>query len=139
MITTSGTRRRSGLPPWGRRAWVAYYRSKMYPGSPPPDFDAYVGHLAANLAEPGRFASFRSISTVSHAESGRRLGEVTQPTVVVMGTADPDFPDPIAEANEIAEVLGASVVWSEGSGHYPQAETPSIVVEALTELVASVT
>ncbi len=127
------------LPPWGRSAWVAYYRKNMYPGAKPPDFDAYVDRLSANLAEPGRFASFRRISTSSHAESGRRLDQVTQPTVVVMGTADPDFSDPRKEAEHIAGTLGADLVWSEGSGHYPQAETPSLVAEALIDLVSRTT
>lgn len=125
------------LPPWGRHLWVWYYGSKLYPGAPPPDIDAYLDELRANLSEPGRFASFRSISTASHAESGRRLADVTQPVVVVMGTADPDFADPIAEAEGIAEILGGSVILAEGAGHYPQAETPSIVVGAVTELAAS--
>jgi len=56
-----------------------------------------------------------------------------------MGTADPDFPDPVAEANQIAEIMGATVVWSEGSGHYPQAETPSVVANELIGLVDRVT
>ncbi len=126
------------MPPWGRSAWVGYYRKNLYPGSQPPDHDDYVARLQANLSEPGRYASFRRITSSSHAESGRRLGSVTQPAVVVMGTADPDFPDPIREAEEIAEITGAELVWSEGSGHYPQAETPEIVVDAVTGLVTRI-
>ena len=44
-----------------------------------------------------------------------------------MGAADPDFPDPVAEANEIAGIMGADVVSSQGSGHYPQADNPELV------------
>ena len=123
------------MPPWGRSAWVGYYKKNLYPGSPPPDHDEYVAALDANLREPGRYASFRAITTSSHAESGRRLGSVDVPVTVVMGTADPDFPDAKAEAEEIAEIMGGTVVWSEGSGHYPQAETPDLVVEAIAEVV----
>ena len=123
------------MPPWGRSAWVGYYRKNMYPGAKPSDFDEYVDRLSKNLGEPGRFASFRRITTSSHAESGRRLDSVTQPTVVVMGTDDPDFPDPKEEAEGIAEVMDADLVWSEGSGHYPQAETPKLVADALIDLV----
>lgn len=123
------------MPPWGKSAWVSYYRKNMYPGAKPADLDQYVDQLSGNLSEPGRFASFRKISGSSHAESSRRLGRVTQPTVVVMGTADPDFPDPAAEANSIAGIMGADVVWSEGSGHYPQAETPDLVARELIALV----
>jgi pimeloyl-ACP methyl ester carboxylesterase len=125
-------------PLWGKGAWVSYYRKILYPGAKPPDFDEYVDALSQNLSESGRFASFRKISGSSHAESGRRLGRITQPVVVVMGTADPDFPDPMAEANEIAGIMGADVVWSEGSGHYPQAETPDLVAGELIGLVGRV-
>jgi pimeloyl-ACP methyl ester carboxylesterase len=123
------------MPPWGKGAWVSYYRKNMYPGAKPPDFDEYVDALSQNLSESGRFASFRAISGSSHAESGRRLDQVTQPALVVMGTADPDFPDPVVEANEIADIMGADVVWSQGSGHYPQAETPELVAGELIALV----
>lgn len=127
------------MPPWGKRAWVSYYRKSMYPGAKPPDFDEYVDALSQNLSESGRFASFRSISGSSHADSGRRLDRITQPVVIVMGTADPDFPDPMAEANHIAEITGAAVVRSEGSGHYPQAETPELVAGELIALVGRTT
>jgi pimeloyl-ACP methyl ester carboxylesterase len=39
-----------------------------------------------------------------------------------MGTKDPDFPDPAAEARLIAGRLRGDVVMIEGAGHYPQAE-----------------
>lgn len=122
-------------PPWGRSMWVSYYRKSLYPGPQPPDHDAYVSALSDNLREQGRFSSFRSMSTNSHAESGKRIGSVHQPVVVVMGTADPDFPDPQLEANELGELMNAEVVMSDGSGHYPQADNPTLVVDALVNLV----
>jgi len=122
-------------PPWGRSMWVSYYRKSLYPGPQPPDHDAYVSTLSDNLREPGRHAAFRATSTNSHAESGRRIGSVDQPVVVVMGTADPDFPDPAVEAAEVGEVMNAEVVMSDGSGHYPQADNPTLVVDALVKLV----
>ncbi|MGB5655418.1 MAG: alpha/beta hydrolase, partial [Acidimicrobiia bacterium] len=103
-------------PPWGRSVWVSYYRKSLYPGAQPPDHDAYVSALSDNLREQGRFSSFRSMSTNSHAESGKRIGGVHQPVVVVMGTADPDFPDPEIEANGLGELMNAEVVMSDGSG-----------------------
>jgi pimeloyl-ACP methyl ester carboxylesterase len=122
-------------PPWGRSMWVSYYRKNLYPGAQPPDHDAYVSQLSDNLREPGRFSAFRSISTSSHAESGKRIGSVQQPVVVVMGAADPDFPDPEDEASEIGEAMDAEVVMSDGSGHYPQADNPPLVLDALVKLV----
>jgi pimeloyl-ACP methyl ester carboxylesterase len=122
-------------PPWGRSAWASYYRKNMYPGSPPPDHEDYVASLKANLAEPGRFPDFRTLSGSSHAEAGRRLERVHQPVTIVMGTADPDFPDPVAEARELAGLLDADLVLAEGAGHYPQAEMPDVVSGALVALV----
>jgi hypothetical protein len=104
------------LPPWGRAAWVGYYRKNTYSGSKPTDSAEYVDRLSRNLGVPRRFANFRKIAASSHAESGRRLDSVTQPTVVVMSTADPDFPDPREEAAHIADAMKAELVWSEGSG-----------------------
>lgn len=124
-------------PPWGRSVWVSYYRKNLHPGTQPADHDAYVSALSDNLREPGRFSAFRAMSTNSHAESGKRIASVQQPVVVVMGSADPDFPDAAAEAIELGEIMGAKVVMSDGSGHYPQADNPTLVLDALVELVRS--
>ena len=123
------------LPPWGRFAWVSYYRKSLYPGPKPVDHKEYVAALSHNLAEPGRFASFRAIASNSHTESDRRLTKVAQPVLVVMGTADPDFPDPVAEANHLGEVMNAEVLLVERSGHYPQADSPHKVAPAIIDLV----
>lgn len=123
-------------PPWGRSAWVSYYRKNLYPGPKPADHDEYVAALSQNLSEPGRFASFRGLASNTHAESGRRLTEVTQPTLVVMGTADPDFPDAVAEANQLGDILGADVLLVEGSGHYPQADSPNQVAPKVIDFVS---
>lgn len=122
-------------PPWGKSAWVGYYRKNLYPGPKPPDHDEYVNALSENLGEPGRFASFRGLAFNSHAESARRLPDVKQPVLVVMGTADPDFPDAVAEAGYIGDTTAGEVVLVEGSGHYPQADNPQRVAPALIELV----
>ncbi len=45
-----------------------------------------------------------------------------------MGTADPDFPDPAAEADWIvAHLAHAERLLVDGAGHYPQAEEPETV------------
>ena len=124
-------------PPWGRSAWVTYYRKNFYPGPKPADHDEYVAALSRNLSEPGRFASLRGLAANTHAESGRRMTEVTQPTLVVMGTADPDFPDAVGEANQLGDAMGADVLLVEGSGHYPQADNPNQVAPKVIEFVFS--
>ena len=122
--------------PWGRSIWIATYRNKTYPSAPPADHAEHVGRIAANLAEPGRFATFRRVAFNSHAEAGSRLGKVEVPVLVVMGTKDPDFPDPEGEARYIADRTGGSLLLVPGAGHYPQAEYPDVVAEGIVAFLA---
>jgi pimeloyl-ACP methyl ester carboxylesterase len=41
-----------------------------------------------------------------------------------MGTKDPDFKDPAAEARLVSERLRAELAMIDGAGHYPHAEVP---------------
>jgi len=107
-------------------AWTAYYRS-LYKGAKPTDLGEYGRDLAATLREPGRLAALRGMLAGGHDAAAARLHEVRCPALIVMGTADPDFPDPVAEARRIQQQLVASgndavVELLEGCGHYPIAE-----------------
>jgi pimeloyl-ACP methyl ester carboxylesterase len=55
-----------------------------------------------------------------------------------MGALDPDFPDPSAEANWIAEAMNASVVMVENAGHYPQSQQPDVTIGAILRFVSQV-
>ncbi len=124
--------------PWGRRIWISYYKKNLYPGIKPKDHEGHVAALSQNLAEPGRFEAFREQAKDSHAESGARLKNVRQPSLIVMGTADPDFPDAKKEAHELAEIMKGDVLLVEGSGHYPQADNPDKVAQAIIDLVGRI-
>ncbi len=54
------------------------------------------------------------------------LTEVSE-GIRISATAEPDFPDPEAEASALSDILNADVVLSEESGHYPQADNPDTV------------
>jgi pimeloyl-ACP methyl ester carboxylesterase len=111
--------------------WARYYRS-LYPTAPPPDLPSYLDALRRNLREPGRMAALRAMMWAPKAECNDRIGEVRCPVLVVMGTKDPDFPDPAAEARLIADrAADATVVMIEGAGHYPPAERPEQTAAAL--------
>lgn len=124
--------------PWGPPAWSMYYKS-LYPTAPPADFSTYRGVLKANLREPGRFTALQKMMAASQADCEARLDAVKTPTLVVMGTKDPDFtnPGPDAEAHWLANRLHGDLVMVEGAGHYPHAEMPtqvgSVIIAFLRE------
>jgi pimeloyl-ACP methyl ester carboxylesterase len=109
--------------PWRVRFWTMYYGS-IYPSHKPPDFDEYIKQLANNLKEPGRFAASNAFGNASLQPAEERLSRVKAPTLIIMGTKDPDFPDPIAEGEYLAQHTGGQLELIEGSGHYPQTEMP---------------
>lgn len=111
--------------PWGPAAWGAYYAS-LYPSRRPVDFLEYRARLVANLREPGRLAALQAMLRSSKADVEPRLAEVKAPALVMMGTEDPDFPDPAAEARLVAERLRGEVALIDGAGHYPHAEVPDV-------------
>ncbi len=110
--------------PWGAGAWANYQSRQLYPSHPPSDMTEYREAVKLNLREPGRMRGFQRMASSDHAEIEPLLARVRSPALIVMGTADPDFPDPTGEARWVAEHLHGSVALVEGAGHYPQAEFP---------------
>jgi len=70
---------------------------------------------------------------------GQRAATVTCPVLVVMGTKDPDFPDPADEARATVAAFTASssvdLRMVDGSGHYPFLDAPAVIIEAITGFV----
>ncbi len=109
--------------PWAPAAWGAYYAS-LYPTAKPADFAAYKAALVANLKEPGRMAAVQAMMRTDRSDVEPRLAGIKARTLVMMGTKDPDFDDPAAEAKTLAGILHAEVAMIDGAGHYPHAEMP---------------
>src|SRR5262249_40206617 len=122
------------LRPWGATAWSMYYKS-LYPTAPPDDLDEYRRKLRDNLNEPGRTEALRALIAASKSSCEARIAEVKAPALIVMGTADPDFPDPSAEANLVASRLHGRLVMIDGAGHYPHAEMPGEVAPAVVRFL----
>ena len=120
--------------PWGPAAWGAYYAS-LYPSRKPDDFKDYGARLVASLREPGRLAALQAMLRSSKADVEPRLAEVRAPALVVMGTKDPDFPDPAAEARLVAERLRGEVALIDGVGHYPHAEVPDVAAPLILDFL----
>jgi pimeloyl-ACP methyl ester carboxylesterase len=53
----------------------------------------------------------------------------------MMGTKDPDFADPVAEAEYLAEQIRGRVVMIKDAGHYPQTEMPDTTAQAVVEFL----
>ena len=112
--------------PWGPSLWSMYFPN-FYPSQKPADLDAYRSVLRANLSEPGRMAALRAMANRSDAAVEARLTNISAPTLVVMGSRDPDFDDPVAECGWIAEQVHGTALVVQGAGHYAHAEMPDQV------------
>jgi pimeloyl-ACP methyl ester carboxylesterase len=116
----------------GRRIWTGYW-PRLFGPHKPADLTARRRALAANLAEPGRYDAVRAMLRAGHHGADQALADVLCPALIVMGEADPDFSDPEREARYVADHLGgpAEVLMVRGAGHYPHAECPEPVAEAV--------
>jgi len=123
--------------PWAAASWNMYL-PKLYAGQRPADFDEYRDEVVASLRRPGHAKAFSLTTRTNHAPAEARLGDVSAPTLVVMGDKDPDFPDPRAEADWIAKTLHGEVVMVAEAGHYPQSQRPDITTDAILHFLESV-
>ncbi|MER5649824.1 alpha/beta hydrolase [Streptosporangium sp. NPDC002524] len=120
--------------------WGMYYRS-LYPTAKPADLPGYLRELRATLREPGRMAAVSGVVAPAEGHWTDCAPRMTCPALVVMGSKDPDFPDPAAEARLAEEVLRpyaatTGVAMIEGAGHYPHAELPEATFAALEGFLA---
>jgi len=122
--------------PWGASMWLKYF-STLYPTRKPDDFAEYTSALKANLKEPGRLETVLKMIRASKRASEERIPQVDKPTLVLMGSKDPDFKDPETEAKWVAENLKGSYTIIEGAGHYPHAEMPEITAPLMLEFMQS--
>ena len=125
------------LRPWGPRVWKAFHR-RMFVSTPPADYDEYQRKLMTSLTRPGAWRALQQTTRTSHQPAEESLAHVNVPTLVVMGTADPDFKSPSDEAAFVASELKGEVVLVPNSGHYPHAECPEVVGESLTTFLQDV-
>jgi pimeloyl-ACP methyl ester carboxylesterase len=124
-------------PAWAAMSWKAYM-PKLYAGERPTDFEEYRARVIASLRRPGYAKAFSRTTRISHDPAQARLADVSSPTLVIMGTLDPDFPDPDAEAQWIARALDAEVVMVSDAGHYPQSQRPGVTADAVVHFLKTV-
>lgn len=118
-------------PIWGLRLFADYYNGKMYPIKP-ADYKEQTAAMRSMLAEPGRLRALRLMFTDAGADLDNRLAKLAQPTLIIMGEKDPDFPSPAKEAQEYPKRMKSvqpTVFIVPGAGHHSQAQTPEVVSE----------
>jgi pimeloyl-ACP methyl ester carboxylesterase len=125
------------VPLWVVASWKSYL-PRLYAGTKPDDFAEYRGAVSDAMKRPGHAKAFSRTTRTRHDGAAKALSGVRAPTVVVMGELDPDFPDPLAEANWIAEALHAEVVMVPQAGHYPQSQSPQVTTDAVLRLAIAV-
>jgi pimeloyl-ACP methyl ester carboxylesterase len=121
--------------PWAASAWGSYM-PKLYAGQRPEDFDDYRKQVVASLRRPGYAKAFSLTTRTDHTPAEERLSNVSTPVMIVMGDEDPDFPDPRAEADWVAQALCAEVVMVPDAGHYPQSQRPEITADAIVRFLS---
>ena len=120
------------------KTWSTYL-DVAYPGRRPADWDSWLAALQANLGEPGRIKAAQSMIKSKPADAAAQLANVRCPALIVMGSDDPDFPDPEAEAAAIVGLLADGLgryEMIENAGHYPHAQYPQQVADAILQFVA---
>lgn len=116
--------------PWGPAVWRAYYGS-LFGSRRPADHADHASRALALLRRPGRWSAFQATARTSHAPAEAALPKVAAAALVIMGDRDRDFPDPEAEASWVAAALRGEYRMIPGAGHYPMAEQPAEVLEAM--------
>ena len=124
--------------PWRVGFWTTYWDS-LFPSAKPADHARVRAALTRNLSEPGRMTALHAMINLSKAETAAILSTSRIPALIVMGTRDPDFPDPVAEARWLGGELGADILMVEGAGHYPQTEMPHRVAPGLLSFMSDLT
>ena len=114
------------LRPWGPRFWRTFHR-RSFPAQVPADYDEYADELITSLTRSGSWRAFQRTARTSHQPADDRLDAVDVPVLIVMGSKDPDFRDPIGEANLVATRLDGELLIVDSAGHYPHAEFPDLV------------
>jgi pimeloyl-ACP methyl ester carboxylesterase len=122
--------------PWGPSMWAKYY-SSLYPTCKPADFAGYNAALEENLKQPGRVESLVKMLKTSKRASEERIASVRQPSLVIMGSKDPDFKRPESEAQWISEHLKTDYAMVENAGHYPHAEMPDVAGPMMLKFIQS--
>ncbi|MER6003697.1 alpha/beta hydrolase [Nonomuraea angiospora] len=120
--------------------WLSY-PDHAYPGAKPADWAERQAALATTLREDGRMKAVQKMGRSAPKDAEAALPALGVPALIVMGTLDPDWADPRAEAEGIVAAMPSglgSVVMIEGAGHYPHAQFPHEVAAAVLSFLKEI-
>lgn len=120
--------------PWRTWFWTTYW-SSLFPTKPAPDHAEVKAAIGATLREPKRMQALLTMLSLSKADTAAILDEVSVPSLIVMGSKDPDFPDPVEEARSLASRINAETMIVAGAGHYPHVEMADDVGQRIIAFV----
>ncbi|KAI9338728.1 Alpha/Beta hydrolase protein [Obelidium mucronatum] len=127
---------------WGQPVWLSAF--KGFFGKPPADVEQYCAAVKAKMLSNCDHAGIIGAMIRATKEPAWALvPEIKSPVLLIMGSKDPDFKDPVAEnefvARSITERAGVKVTQKivDGVGHYPQAEAPNDVYDAIISFISS--
>ncbi|HET9168954.1 MAG TPA: alpha/beta hydrolase [Actinospica sp.] len=119
-------------PLFTRTLWMTWF-PHMFPKRP-ADYADMRAAVDANLREPGRTAVFAKMCAGTHDASEARLPRAKEsgvPMLVIMGTADEDFPSAVDEGRFVADAVGGRLELLDGYGHQPHEEAPERIAELM--------
>ncbi|KAJ3210779.1 hypothetical protein HDU82_007401 [Entophlyctis luteolus] len=127
---------------WGQPMWIMAFRGFF--GKQPADIDQYCNAVKEKMLSNCDHASvISSMMRASKQTAWSKVPNLKCPVLLIMGSKDPDFSDPLAENKFVAENMmsrapGIQVQTKiiEGSGHYPHNE---FVEETFSSLVSFAT
>ncbi len=111
----------------GSVGWWHRYLDLAFPGRKPDDWAEQLEWNRADLERPGRMKAMRRMVQSSPADAGEQLGNIQCPALIIEGSLDPDWANPVAEGEAIVAAMPpglARLEVIEGAGHYPHTQFP---------------
>ena len=123
--------------PWGPAVWRSQ-AAKLWPGLG-DGAKQRAARSTALATRPGYWPAFKASAAADHSVVAPWIDRVTAPVLVVIGDVDPDWKDPLAEAQWVASNFAdVQTVVVHGAGHAPMLERPAIVNPAFSEFLGKV-
>lgn len=115
------------------KGWMTYLELAI--PKPPSDWDRERSRIRSVVSRPERMAALQAMARTTPTDAGARLKDVQCPVLIVQGSADPDWADPIREGegiiSELPEGIGELAVIAD-AGHYVHVEAPERLLDHLS-------